>query len=156
MKSISVKFFGGLLLIAIIGMWSACKTNELMMEPPKNIEGTWKIAKVIRNSEDLTARVDTSRFSLTFQKDSSVAGGESGNYKIVNGAPFMVSNDGTWSLNDPAYPFFLILKQKSDNKTVQISFHFPSVAGRNQIQLSFSPGCTSNTYEYLLRKVSGK
>lgn len=155
MKSIFLKLFVGLLLIAIVSMWSACKTNELMLEPAKNIEGTWKIAKVIRNNEDLTARVDTSRFSLTFQKDDTSAGGESGSYTIVNGAPFMVNKDGTWALNDPAYPFFLILTPKSDNKSVQISFHFPSVAGQNQIQLSFSPGCTSNTYEYLLKKVSG-
>ena len=155
MKSIAVKLFGGLLLIAIIGMWSACKTNELMLEPAKNIEGTWKIARVIRNNEDLTARVDTSRFSLTFHKDSTVAGSESGNYTIVNGAPFMVNKDGTWALNDPAYPFYLILTPKSDNKSVQISFYFPNVAGQNQIRLSFSPGCTSNKYEYLLKKVSG-
>ena len=154
MRSAFVKLSGTLFLIAVIGMWTACKTNDLIAEPAKNIEGVWKIDKVIRNDEDITARVDVSDFQLTFQRDSAVAGGESGNYKITHGAPFVVSNDGTWALNDPAYPFYLSLTPGSTAKPVQVKFYFPVIQGQNEIKLIFSPGCVSNTYQYLLKKVN--
>lgn len=154
MKSISVKLSCILFLISMTGMWTGCKTNDLIAEPAKNIEGAWKIDKVIRNDEDITERINVNDFQLLFQKDTTVAGGESGSYKITNGAPFVVSNDGSWALNDPAYPFYLSLTPKSTAKPVQVKFYFPVIEGRNEIKLIFSPGCTSNTYQYLLKKVS--
>lgn len=152
MRSAFIKLSGALLLMAFIGMWSACKTSDLIAEPAKNIEGVWKVDKIIRNNQEITERVNADAFQLTFQRDTA-QGGTSGNYSIVNGAPFVVSNDGTWALNDPAYPFYLSFTPDSKGNPVQVKFYFPVVQGQNRIKLVFSPGCTSNTYEYLLKKV---
>lgn len=154
MRSAFIKLPGMLFLIFSIGSWTACKTGDLIAEPAKNIEGAWAIDKIIRNDEDITARVDINDFQLLFQRDTAVAGGESGQYKITDGAPFAVSGDGTWALNDPAYPFYLSLTPGSAETPVRVKFYFPASGGQNEIKLIFSPGCTSNTYQYLLKKVN--
>lgn len=139
-------------LLIITATLAGCKkSNQTFAEPVKNIEGTWTLDKVIRNDEDITSRVDVSEFKLVFEADATSAGG-SGNYSIANGAPFVVSRDGAWRLDDPEYPFHLQLTPGQGTDPVSIKFAFPAIQGENEIKLTFSPGCSSNTYQYYLKK----
>lgn len=154
MRSVFLKLSGGLFLLFLVVVWQACKKSNRLAEPVKKIEGTWKLDRVVRNDEDITSRVDISDFELTFEK-AAAATGESGNYTIANGAPFAVSKDGVWSLDDPAYPFYILLTPVQTAEPVKVKFNFPSIHGQNEIKLTFSPGCASNTYQYFLKKLPG-
>jgi len=98
--------------------------------------------QALRNGTDLTNRFDFSRFRISFS-DSS--------YTITNLVPFLVSKNGHWNFDDPGYPaqvFFRAEGGASATSTV----NYPVVKGVRNIILSFSPGCTSNTYTYTLEK----
>lgn len=152
MKSMFLKLSGIVTLLCLVVLWQACKKSSRLGEPVKKIEGTWKLDRVIRNDEDITTRVDAGDFQLTFENDA--INGASGNYKIVNAAPFAVSKDGVWKLDDPAYPFYLLLTPAQSADPVKVKFNFPAIHGQNEIQLTFSPGCSSNTYQYFLRQTA--
>ena len=122
---------------------ASCKkeNTDIPAEPIKTINGSWKIVKALRNGTDLTARFDFSAFRINFS-DSS--------YTITNPLPFLVSKNGTWSFDDPQYPFKLSLRQQSDTAKTS-EFSFPVVNGVRNIVISFSPGCKLNSYQYTLQ-----
>ncbi|MDR1121922.1 MAG: DUF5004 domain-containing protein [Dysgonamonadaceae bacterium] len=113
-------------------------------ESAKNIDGTWKIIKVTRNSTDITALMDFSRFHISFHEEDNT-------YTIDNYLPFLVKSNGTWSLDDPQYPFNLVFEETSGERFVS-GFNYPVVNGKRQISLSFSPGCKNNIYTYVFEK----
>lgn len=135
------------LLIAFISILLSCKkTERLPTEPLKNPEGSWKITKAVRNGTDLTPWVNFSRFRITFQKD--------GAYSIESNVLFVVNGNGTWSFNDPHHPFALFFHADGSDAAVISQLAYPVVKGRRNIQLTFSPGCTANTYEYTLEQIT--
>ncbi len=155
MKNISVKLFVSFLMFVLIVVWTACNKNELRaVEPVKDIEGTWQIDKITQNGVDLTDWVDTSEFKLIFKRDSANAG-MGGSYKIVEELPFVgESNEGLWKFNNPAYPVYIYFTPEGSTTPIQVKFFYPVIAGKREISLTINPGCPSNSYEYLLRKVS--
>ncbi|GEP88745.1 Lipocalin-like domain [Chitinophaga terrae (ex Kim and Jung 2007)] len=125
---------------------AACRATEIAIpEPVKNIEGTWRITKATRNGTDLTNVVDFSKFRLHFQNNT---------YTIDNLLPFIVSGKGTWSLDDPQYPFKITFHQEGVDSSVVTKFDYPITDGQRIINLVFSPGCINNTYQYTLEKIS--
>jgi uncharacterized membrane protein len=134
------------LLIAILSVVMACKPEHLAVpnEPLKAVSGTWQVIKATRNGTDLTSRFDFSKFRIHFT-DST--------YTIDNALPFLVSKSGTWTFDDPRYPFNLsFTATDSSAKTSPISF--PVVGGQRNIIITFSPGCDLNSYQYTLQKVN--
>ena len=115
-------------------------------ESPKEITGTWKIIKASRNGSDITTLMDFSQFRIHFNSDNS--------YTIDNYLPFLVKSEGSWSLDDPQYPFNLVFKEEGSNEEVISGLSYPIVNGKRQINLSFSPGCYSNIYTYVFEKMS--
>jgi hypothetical protein len=113
-------------------------------ESEKNIAGSWKIAKVIRNEADITALMDFSRFRILFNADNT--------YTITNYLPFVVKENGTWSLDDPQFPFYLNLAEDGSADMITTAFNYPVTGGKRIITLSCSPGCQSNTYTYTFEK----
>jgi hypothetical protein len=112
-------------------------------ESVKDVTGTWKIVSLTRNGEELVTRMDLSKFKVTFKAD--------GTYTLVDKLAFVVSGPGTYRLNDPQYPYSLILIEQ--NKTPQIvKFQFPVIEGKRQLSLTMSPGCTGNTYQYNFKR----
>ena len=138
MKKI-ISAIGFLLLLSFL----SCKKEKTIIqdEPVKDITGTWKIIKAMRNGTDLTDRFGFGDFRIKFS-DSS--------YTITNLVPFITSKDGTWRFDDPQYPFQITFTSSGDakNSTVQ----YPIVNGLRNIVVSFSPGCSLNTYQYTLQK----
>jgi len=132
------------ILVSLAVVLYSCKKEATRNygEPVKEIDGTWKITRALRNGTDMTTRFDFSRFRISFA-DSS--------YTLSNPVPFLVSGNGNWSFDDPNYPFtmfFRVAGEPGVSSTVQ----YPVVKGVRNIILSFSPGCVSNTYQYTLEK----
>jgi hypothetical protein len=123
----------------------ACKkeNTDIPGEPVKNITGTWRVVKLLRNNIDLTTYLDLSGFSIEFKED--------GTYTISNQLPFIVDLPGKWKLDDPLRPFAISFEPQGGT-AVSSNFNYPVVKGQRQMVLVFSPGCEKNSYEYTLQQ----
>jgi len=132
--------------VLLIAFFSACKTEEFyFQEPGKNIAGKWKIVKVTRNGADITQQAG-GQFEITFHENGS-------GYALSSSSlPFVVSKNGTWSFDDPAYPFAISFRPEGGSGEIAVPFLFPVSNGKRQLQFDFSPGCAENTYQYILEK----
>ena len=128
-----------LVLIAV-----SCQKEEvnIQAEPVKTIDGSWRIIKALRNGTDMTQRFDFSKFRINFA-DSS--------YTLSNQVPFLVSRNGTWTFDDPVYPFRIAFTAPGDSARSSTVL-YPVVNGVRNIIVTFSPGCNANTYQYTLQK----
>jgi hypothetical protein len=79
------------------------------------------------------------------------ANGGQGNYTFLDNFAFVVSEPGKYKLDDPQYPFNLVLTPQG-GEDVKVKMQFPIVNGERQISLTLIPGCTGNTYQYDLAK----
>jgi len=141
-------FFVALSLI----IWASCKTDKInpISEPVKDISGSWKIIKATRNGSDLTALVDSNIYSFSkFRINFS-----GGKYTVTNPLPFIVSQSGTYSLDNPQYPFQITFSATGSTTPASTSFTYPVVGGVRVLTLVFAPGCPQNTYSYSLEKVN--
>lgn len=123
--------------------FSSCKKEkvEIADEPVKDISGSWKIIKALRNGTDITDRFKFDDFRITFT-DST--------YTLKNLVPFITSKDGTWRFDDPLYPFEITFTSAGNANTSNLLY--PVVDGVRNMVISFSPGCTLNTYQYTMQK----
>ena len=117
----------------------------LTVEPMKDIAGTWKVVQVTRNEEDLSPRLDLSTFRFVLKEDNS--------YSFVDKLPFVVNKAGTFSLDDPQYPFFMLLKPAGGASESKVSLQMPVRKGKTQLSMTLSPGCSTNKYRYVFEKV---
>jgi hypothetical protein len=129
------------LVFALVTVAACQKKEQVFTESDKPLNGAWKIVKAIRNGEDITARFDFSTFRITFA-DSS--------YTLTDPVPFVVAKNGKWNFDDPQYPQTLSLLPAGSATPVNPIFRYPVVKGKRSLILTFSPGCTSNKYEYTL------
>ena len=113
---------------------------------PKDIDGNWQLVSVLRNGTDITDYMDFKRFHVLLNKDNT--------YKLNNYLPFIVKNDGTWNVDDPIYPFHLILKEEGSEKEVKTEIGFLTVDGQRRLTITLSPGCYSNKYVYTFEQIS--
>lgn len=129
----------------------SCKTENLVPkvnESVKNIDGTWKIASATLNGTDIfntipDAMTHLSGFGVTFSD---------GKYTLTNPIPFIVETNGTYTFNDPQYPFDISFTPTGATTAVKSTFLFPVVQGQRRVTLTFSPGCSKNIYVYTLKK----
>ena len=77
-------------------------TPESYSEVAKNINANWQLSAVSRNGVDITDMMDFTRFHIVLNEDNT--------YKIENYLPFIVKGNGSWSVDDPIYPFHLFFK----------------------------------------------
>ena len=135
---------GCMLVLMMVICFSSCKMEKVApaQEAVKDISGNWRIIKATRNGTDLTSIVDFSQFRLNFNQ---------GKYTLVNKVPFLVADNGTYVLDDPKYPFKISFTAGSGTP-VATAFNFPIVNGARQLTITFSPGCTNNSYVYVFQK----
>ena len=152
MKKSSINKFLYACLSLYLIMASSCQKEMInLVELPKDVNGSWKIVKLIRgnedmtSNEDLTSKIDLSNFKIIFNTDNT--------YTLQGQFPFIVSNAGTFSLDDPQYPFNISFQEQNSTTKTSLSFSYPIVGDQQQIILKLSPGCTNNTYEYTFEKV---
>lgn len=124
----------------------ACKPEMLIApsEPAKDLSGSWQIIKATRNGTDLTLRFNFSQFRIRFT-DST--------YTIDSLVPFIVNRSGKWAFDDPTYPFTLNFKA-TDSSAKTSPLLFPVTGGQRNLIITFSPGCSANTYQYTLQKAN--
>jgi len=142
-----------LLLITLsLLVCTSCKKDVInpATESVKDLSGTWRIVKASRNGTDLIALADTNiinfnKFSITFK---------SGSYTLSNLLPFIVTQNGTYALDNPQYPFQITFNQTGASTPVATAFTYPIVNGVRVLTLIFSPGCPQNSYSYSLQKVN--
>lgn len=134
------------LIVFLASMLTFCEEAENPTEAPKSIDGKWQIVKISRNESDITEAMDFSQFTINFSTDNT--------YSMEHYIPFIVRNGGTWSVDDPLYPFKIIFQEDGKTEPLVTELNFPIVQGKRQISLTFSPGCTANKYEYILEKVT--
>ena len=79
--------------------------------------------------------MDFSRFHIVLNKDNT--------YEIKNYLPFIVKGNGTWSVDDPQFPFHLIFREDGADETVETEIGFLTVDGERQLTIKLSPGCHS-------------
>jgi hypothetical protein len=135
-----------LLIMAVVLIASSCKTEKVLpqKEALKDITGNWQVIKATRNGTDLTNIVDFSQFKLNFAN---------GNYTLQNKLPFLVNQNGSFSLDDPQYPFKITFTA-TGGQPVSTVFTYPVVNGKRQLSLTFSPGCANNSYVYVLQQIN--
>ena len=132
-------------------MISSCDTFEDEMTPDsysetiKHVDGNWRLFTVSRNGIDITKYMDFSRFHIVLNKDNT--------YEIKNYLPFIVKGNGTWSVDDPQFPFHLIFREDGADETVETEIGFFTVDGERQLTIKLSPGCHTNTYVYTFKQV---
>lgn len=139
-----------LLICACFAFLASCdvieaEEEEIIVESEKNIAGTWQIINVTRNGQNITGKFDFSRFRVNFLPDHT--------FSIENPVPFFVKTNGIWSVDDPRYPFKISFEEGGDDLLIT-EFNYPIVGAERQIQFTFSPGCTTNTYEYFLQRIA--
>jgi hypothetical protein len=134
-------------IMLVTALLTSCKTEKIapVAESAKDIAGSWKVLKATRNGTDVTALIDFTQFRVNFDN--------AGNYTLVNRMPFIVNANGQYALDDPNYPFNISFTPAGGQLT-KTTFNYPIVSGARQINLTFSPGCTLNTYIYTLVKTN--
>jgi len=137
-------------ILMVFTFFSSCDTfkdnePEVYKEANKDINGVWQIKTVSRNLIDITQAMDFSRFRLNLNED--------GSYTIDNYLPFAVKKNGQWKVDDPQYPFHLIFHEDGSNEDVSIALSYPIVQGTRNISIAVSPGCSKNSYTYVLEKI---
>ena len=137
--------------LALTAMGSSCDTFKDEMTPEsysetiKHVDGNWQLSAVVRNGIDITKYMDFTRFHIVLNKDST--------YEIRNYLPFIVENNGTWSVDDPQFPFHLVFREEGKNEEVKTEIGFLTVDGERQLTIKLSPGCHTNTYVYTFKQV---
>jgi len=135
-----------LLLCGIVFFASCQTTKEALTEPQKDLNGTYKIIKITRNTVDITQYVDSSGFRLTLATDNT--------YTLQsNNIPFIVNSNGNFSIDDPQYPYNLSFTPTDSTKTFVGSIGTPVSKGVRNLEVTFSPGCHANSYVYTFEKL---
>jgi len=134
------------LILFVMMVFASCKVERLspVAESTKDISGDWTVIAATRNGTDLMSTIDFSQFKVSF-KD--------GKYTLINRLPFLVSKDGSYSFDDPQYPFKISFTA-TGSPAVATAFTYPIVNGIRQLTLTFSPGCPGNTYVYTFKKAN--
>jgi hypothetical protein len=138
-------------IVLLLCIASACNkfkdnsSSEVVPESTKQIDGEWQLSTVTRNGTDITSAMDFSAFHLILNSDST--------YTLVDRMPFIVKKDGKWSVDDPKYPFHLTFTESGSGNGVTTEIKYPVVEGKREISLTLSPGCHSNTYIYVFKKI---
>ena len=61
---------------------------------------------------------------------------------------------GTWKVDDIYYPFRLYFTEDGATEQASTDILFPITNGERNIVITHSPGCGSNTYTYVFKKIS--
>lgn len=143
-----------LLPLFLILTFFACENDEVNIpegafdEHQVNLQGAWKINRVLQNGVDVTGRFDFSGLRLTLAMDA--AGPTT--YQIDNaGAPFVILKNGDWSMNDNIYPTSMTFSDGNEQKTV--NFSKPPISTNNSFSINLVLGCADNVYTYEFGKV---
>jgi len=145
--------FKGIVMVVVALTMAACSTFNDDSNPygtseaMKDMSGVWRLKTVTRNGVEITKQMDFSKFRLHLNTD--------GKNRIENYLPFVVSNDGTWAVNDPQHPMQLSFKENGAAEGIDLDFNYPMSDGSRSLSITLSPGCPANSYVYMLYRENG-
>jgi len=137
--------------LLMLMIWSCNTFKEDSMDSGKrevsvDVSGVWKIVQASRNGVDITSLMDFTRFRLNLNGD--------GMYSIDNYLPFITKEtNGKWAIDDPVFPFRLFFSDSNGSNEIAVNLNYPVNKGKRRIILTFSAGCSSNTYSYTFEKL---
>ena len=137
-----------LYLICSSFMFLACNDDitipeGALEEHVMDIRGEWQLKIVRQNKDDISQRMNFSDLTLHLEMDSK---GPT-DYQIETaGLPFVILEDGTWSVDDVSYPTAITFNTSNASATVLLDR--PPISGGDFLSMSFSLGCSENTYVY--------
>ncbi|MEP6682138.1 MAG: DUF5004 domain-containing protein [Parafilimonas sp.] len=133
--------------ISVVIMLSCTTKKEVLVEPVKDLNALWRLQTVTRNETDITQFIDSAGFRLNLSPDNT--------YTLQgDNIPFVVNvAAGTWSVDDPQYPYSITFKPTDSTNTFTGSIATPAIQGNRTLSIKFSPGCHSNAYVYTFEKV---
>ncbi len=138
--------YSTLLTIGMLIFVSCKSTKDVIAEPVKDLNGRWRIVMVTRNTVDITQYVDSAGFRLTLGDDNT--------YTLENNnIPFLVNSNGSWSADDPQYPYNLSFTPNDSTTTFTGKIGTPVIKGVRNLEVTFSPGCAANSYVYMFEKI---
>ena len=108
-----------------------------------DLAGQWKINQVMLNEFDITSQMDFSQLVLNLNMSN-----QSPSDFTLDGqlTPFIVSKNGSWSYDDPAYPTQIYFNDGIEMKIAH--FETPPISRDTQFSIQFSLGCSDNLYTY--------
>lgn len=138
MKNICLVATWLLVFMSLVG----CKEEAVFIadETAKDIAGKWRIVNLTRNGENITERIDVSKFRLIFKED--------GTYSLEDKMSFAVNQPGMFKLGDPQYPFNLTLTPAGGGAPQKLKLQYPIIEGKRQLSLTLTQGCSSNVYQF--------
>ncbi|MBS1605318.1 MAG: DUF5004 domain-containing protein [Bacteroidetes bacterium] len=109
--------------------------------------GTWTIVKAVRNLDDITAGCDFGRSLITLHSD--------GTYTVERTALFPVTRDGSWTVRKHPGGDIITLNPAASSPPAAFEMQSDTTGDGNNIIAKFTTR-SSNTYQYLLKKISPK
>ncbi len=140
----ALRYLSGI-LCGIILFASCQTTKDALVEPQKDLTGTYKIVSVTRNAVDITQYVDSAGFRLILANDAT--------YTLQsNNIPFVVNSSGKYSIDDPQYAYHITFNPTDSTTTFVGNIGTPVSKGSRNLVVTFSPGCHANSYVYTFEK----
>ena len=110
-----------------------------------SLSGAWRINKVVRNLDDITANGDFGQCVLTLDADST--------YTVDKTTLFVVNKEGSWSVRRQSGGELIVLKPREGDPTATYELRYDTSGGGEHIRVNFTTG-GYNTYQYLLERVT--
>jgi hypothetical protein len=128
----------------LISLTAACSQPQ-HDETTATFAGTWTIVKAVRNLDDITAGCDFGRSLITLNKD--------GTYTVERTALFVVTRNGNWTVRKQPGGDIITLKPAESSPAATFEMQSDTTGNENNIIARFTTA-SSNTYQYLLKKIS--
>jgi len=134
--------YSGLLAV----LFASCRQGTpTMAGAMTSLAGQWKITKVLRNWDDITAGNDFGQSLITLDADNT--------YTLSRAAIFVVDQDGRWFSRVRTGGYSIILEPREAGHTSTYEIMYDSSGGTKNMTVLFSTA-SGNTYRYTLEKVN--
>ena len=110
-----------------------------------SMSGAWKIVKVIRNTDDITAGNDFGQSLMMLNAN--------GTYSIGKTALFVVNKNGRWLATPQSGGYSIVLKPQEGGATLPYKMRYDSSRLGKHITVNFITA-GNNTYQYVLEKIN--
>jgi hypothetical protein len=135
-----------LFTVLLVSLTGACRSAQ-GDETRAPFAGVWTIAKAVRNLDDITSGCDFGRSLITLNKD--------GTYTVERTALFTVTRDGTWTVRKQAGGDIIVLQPGEGALASAYEMQADTTGDGSHIIAKFTTS-SSNTYQYLLKKLAPK
>jgi hypothetical protein len=133
------------LAVLLVLLAGACKPEQRAGDEARAAyAGSWTIVKAVRNLDDITSGCDFGRSLITLNAD--------GTYTVDKTAMFIVTKNGDWAVRKQSAGDIIVLKPSAGGPAPAYEMQSDTTGNAGNIIANFTTG-SSNTYEYILKKI---